>query len=402
MHAKRRLRARWRVRLVGCLAANAQNRGCGIKQATHTAGARTVDAALDHRCRYAARLLVKAVQEPHGSRVLEQVELAEQGKGVAADIVYGCGATGKRPGAQMRDALKIGEMGDKKLTTPYGAIGAGARAVEGDAEDACIGRKPACGNRLCHDARDVRMMVLDFDKRQIVLPCLLARPLARQIAGMYVACQGGRRQVKEVFQTRACGAPSIESRAVFDIADMLRHKTGRMAVGVLARECDRGFLLRPAGEHTGRGVVERRQRQRLRRISACAAHGHDDPVDYAYHGVVVARQNRAVVTEQRIGDAGGNKVLPCKGIVGLDGLFAQVSAGHDECAHAVRRGCGEQQMLKRGVGEHDAKLGQVVRDGWREFEGVGGAVGVVAGCAATQQHNGRTLPASRLRSMPSI
>lgn len=226
------------------------------------------------------------------------------------------------------------------------------------------------------------MMVLDFDKRQVVLPCLLARPLARQITGMHIACQGGRRQVKEVFQTRARGAPSIESRAVFDIADMLRHKTGRMTVRVRASECDRGFLLRPAGEHTGRGVVERRQRQRLRRISACAAHGHDDPVDYACHGVVVARQNRAVVTEQRIGDAGGNEVLPCKGVVGLDGLFAQVSAGHDDCVHTVRRSCGEQQMLKRGVGEHDAELGQVVRDGWCEFEGVEGAVGVVAGRAA--------------------
>ena len=115
-----------------------------------------------------------------------------------------------------------------------------------------------------------------------------------------------------------------------------------MAVGVLACECNRGFLLRPAGEYTGRGVVERRQRQRLRRISACAAHGHDVAVDHAYHGVVVARQNRAIVTEQRIGDADGNKVLPCKGIVGLDGLFAQVSAGHDECLHAVRCGRGEQ------------------------------------------------------------
>ena len=331
--------------LVGCLAANAQNRGCGIKQATHAAGARAVDAALDHRCRYAARLLVKAVQEPHGSRVLEQVEFAEQGKGIAAGIVYGCGATGKRPSAQMRDALKIGETGDKKLTAPYGAIGAGARAIEGDAENACIGRKPACGNRLCHYARDVRMMVLDFDKRQIVLPCLLARPLARQIVGMHVACQGGRRQVKEAFQTRARGAPSIESRAVFDIADMLRHKTGCLAVRSFARECDRGFLLRPAGEHTGRGVVECRQRQRLRRISACATHGHDVAVDHAYHGVVVARQNRAVVTEQRVGDASGNKMLPCKGIVGLDGLFAQVSAGHDECLHAVRCSRGEQQML---------------------------------------------------------
>ena len=61
--------------LVGCLAANAQNRGCGIKQATHAAGTRAVDVALDHRCRYAARLLVKAGQESRGARVLEQVEL---------------------------------------------------------------------------------------------------------------------------------------------------------------------------------------------------------------------------------------------------------------------------------------------------------------------------------------
>ena len=73
---------------------------------------------------------------------------------------------------------------------------------------------------------------------------------------------------------------------------------------------------------------------------------------------------------------------------GLDGLFAQVSAGHDDCVHTVRCSRGEQQMLKRGVGEHDAELGQVVRDGWRELGGVGEAVGVAASCAATQQHNG--------------
>ena len=69
---------------------------------------------------------------------------------------------------------------------------------------------------------------------------------------------------------------------------MLRHKTGHMAVGVLARERDRGFLLRPAGEHAGCSAVERRQRQRLRRISACATHRHDGAVDHTYHGVVVA------------------------------------------------------------------------------------------------------------------
>ena len=372
--------------LVGCLAANAQNRGCGIKQATHAAGARAVDAALDHRCRHAARLLVKAIQEPRGSWVFEQVELAEQGKGVAAGIVYGCGATGKRPGAQVRGAFKIGKASDKKLAAPYGAIGAGARAVEGDAEDACIGRKPACDNRLCHYARDVRMMMLNFDKRQIVLPCLFARPLARQIAGMHVACQGGRRQVKEIFQAHARGVPGIEGPAVFNIADMLRHKTGCLAVRPFTRERNRCLLLWPAGEHAGRSTVERRQRQRLRRISACATHGHDVAVDHAYHGVVVARQNRAVIAEQRVGNAGGNEVFPGKVIVGLDGFFAQVSAGHDERVHTAGFCRGKQQMLKRGVGEHDAELGKVVRDGWRECKGVGGIS--LANSTPAQQHDG--------------
>ena len=131
--------------------------------------------------------------------MLEQAELTEQGKGVAAGVAHGGRPAGERPGAQMRGAFKAAKAGDKKLTAPNGPIGAGAGAVKGDAEDARVGCKLPRGDGLGHYARDVRMMMLDFDKRQIVLPCLFARPLARQIAGMHVACQGGRRQVKEVF-----------------------------------------------------------------------------------------------------------------------------------------------------------------------------------------------------------
>ena len=109
--------------LVGCLAANAQNRGCGIKQATHTAGARTVDAALDHGGCHVARLLVEAVQKPSGAWVLEQAELTEQGKGVAAGVAHGGRPAGERPGAQVRGAFKIGKAGNKKLAAPNGPIG---------------------------------------------------------------------------------------------------------------------------------------------------------------------------------------------------------------------------------------------------------------------------------------
>ena len=44
-------------------------------------------------------------------------------------------------------------------------------------------------------------------------------------------------------------------------------------------------------------------------------------------------------------------------------------------------------MLKRRIGEHDAELGQVVRDRWREREGVGGAAALASSTSA-QQHNG--------------
>ena len=169
-----------------------------------------------------------------------------------------------------------------------------------------------------------------------------------------------------------------------------------MTVRVRASECNRGFLLRPAGEYAGRGAVERRQRQRLRRISACTTYGHDVAVDHAYHGVVVARQDRAVVAEQRVGDAGGNEMLPCKGVVGLDGLFAQVSAGHDQRMHVMRRGSCKQQMLKRRIGEHDAELGQVVRDRWREGEDVGGTAVALANSAPAQQHNGADTAGEKL------
>ena len=81
-------------------------------------------------------------------------------------------------------------------------------------------------------------------------------------------------------------------------------------------------------------------------------------------------------------------MFPGKVVVGLDGFFAQVSAGHDQRVHVMRRGSCKQQMLKRRIGEHDAELGQVVRDRWREGEDVGGTAVALANSAPAQQHNG--------------
>ena len=43
-------------------------------------------------------------------------------------------------------------------------------------------------------------------------------------------------------------------------------------------------------------------------------------------------------------------------------LRADVAAGHDEGSDAHVRRRGEQQMLQRGVGQHDAELGKPVGD----------------------------------------
>ena len=62
----------------------------------------------------------------------------------------------------------------------------------------------------------------------------------------------------------------------------------------------------------------------------------------------------------------------------------------------MRRGSCKQKMLKRGVGEHNAKLGQVVRDGRCEYEGVGRIAVALADSAPAQQHNGTDTAGEKL------
>ena len=50
---------------------------------------------------------------------------------------------------------------------PKWSIGAGAGAVKGDAKDARVGCKLVRDDSLGHYARDMRMMVLHLDERQI-------------------------------------------------------------------------------------------------------------------------------------------------------------------------------------------------------------------------------------------
>ena len=124
-------------------------------------------------------MLVEAVQKPSGTRVLEQAELAQQGEGIASGVAHGCGTARQRPGAQVRGAFKIGRAGDKELAAPNGSVGARPRAIKGNAEHVRIGRELTPSDGLGHHARDMRMMMLNLNKRHVLFLRLFACPLTR-------------------------------------------------------------------------------------------------------------------------------------------------------------------------------------------------------------------------------
>jgi len=154
-----------------------------------------------------------------------------------------------------------------------------------------------------------------------------------------VARDGGLPQVEEAGEALARGVPRVEGFGVLYVADMLGQEAAGRAVRVLAREGERGLLLASARQDAGvlrdGGVLgggrqwAYGQRKGLRSVPAGAAHGHGGTVDDAHHGVVVAREDVAVVAQQGVGDAGGDQVLPGKLVVCFDGFFADVAAGHD-------------------------------------------------------------------------
>lgn len=87
------------------------------------------------------------------------------------------------------------------------------------------------------------------------------------------------------------------------------------------------------------------QRERHRRKTARASHGQRLSRDDAHHGVVVAREDGAVVSEQRVGDTARNQVLPGQLVIHLDGFLGEVAARHHERVHTPLLAGGEQEVL---------------------------------------------------------
>ena len=135
--------------------------------------------------------------------------------------------------------------------------GARTRSVKCNTDDPGIRFDLAVRGGLGDDGGDMGVVMLDLYEGQPRCPCLLARPLAGQIAGVRVAGECGRAQVEEPFHTRARRLPGVKGLGVFEVADVLRNKALSSAGAVFACEGEGRFLLGAAGEDAERTVVVR-------------------------------------------------------------------------------------------------------------------------------------------------
>ena len=138
-------------------------------------------------------------------------------------------------------------------------------------------------------------------------------------------------------------------------------------------EAESALELRAAAEHLALAVD--RQLDALGHVAARAAEQERPPPRAERHGardgVVRARLDRAVVQQEEVRD----RPEACERLVVLvgDRLVGHVAARHHERGTGVR----EQQVVKRGVGEHQAELAGAGSDRWRDGRA----------CTARRQHD---------------
>ncbi len=155
-----------------------------------------------------------------------------------------------------------------------------------------------------------------------------------------------------------CSMPSVKERRVsaFSRSPMWCETKACRSL----RQAERVLQLRAAGEHRAGEARERgtAHRDGFRHVAARPPDQHRAATDGAGHGVVGPDVDGPVVGEERVGDTAQpvKRVLVAVG----DRLVGDVSAGQHQ--RAADRG--EQQVVQRRVGQHDAEL-PVARRGRR-------------------------------------
>jgi hypothetical protein len=249
-------------------------------------------------------------------------------------------AAGKKNWTEAGETVETEIIRGEEFSAPDGGVGAEARAIPGDADDAALEAV------LGHAAGDVGVMMLDVNLPQVSAP---ERVLGAQVAGMQIVRDGGGGDVEEARHALQGLFEEAEGLEVFEVAEVLAGN-GETSSG----EAEGVLLLSAAGEDFGFAAAEE---DGHRCIAASAADGHDLAGDDADDGVVDASMDAAIVVDERIGDRG--EALFGFGVIDDDGLFADVAAGHDE------RGLGipafaqdaEEEIVHRRTGKHHAGCG---------------------------------------------
>ena len=193
----------------------------------------------------------------------------------------------------MGEALEAAWIGsiepdDQHFPAPDAAVGAVAGAVEREADDRTLQRM------LRHAGRDVRVVMLHGDERQIVLGGPFLCPRRGQIAGMQIVHHGLRLDLEGVHQVLQRFAEEVEAGEVFEIAQVLA-----LVSKSAASESEDIFQVPAHGEQRRR--IEG-QRHGKRHKPARAADQLRRAIDHGHHRIVAALQNLAVVHQEGIGN----------------------------------------------------------------------------------------------------
>ncbi len=262
----------------------------------------------------------------------------EQTEGNAARLFDGLIAARQGEWAPVGDALDGIPRDEEEFAAPNGAVEAEAGAVPRDAES---GRR----DFVFRQAReDVGKMVLDAD---VARAAQFAGIAGREIIGVQVRHDDVRFGGVKILEI---GDDAVKGRVGglgIQIADVLADENSR-ADG----EGDGVFQVRADGENRfGSGMAEFRfESDRERRVAPGPAQDHLAVEQDAHDGVVNVAEDGAVVDEEEVGDAAQmNEGLV---FIGADGFVGQIAAGGDDGESEI----GEEQMMERSRGQHDAEV----------------------------------------------
>ncbi len=218
------------------------------------------------------------------------------------------------------------------------------------------------------------MVVLHPDRFDVVP---LPRVLRGQVVRVQVVGDDGRGDVEQPAEMLDRRGERAQRLVIGQVAEVRRtHRPPPV------REAHRVLLLGATGEH-GPGEA-RLVPDRFRRVTPRAAHRQRAAGPWPHHRVVGAHVDRPVVGEERVGDAGQAR----EGVVvgEREGFVGDVAAGeHQRCGDGV-----QQQVVQRGVGQHQAEFPVAGRDGLGDG---GGGGGVPTGVGAVLQQDDGGLPA---------